>query len=174
MLLTKTPRILVPAIFQTRFDELSHDLKKIIGYPFQHENSHIPEDFYFDFCEFISEFYTTIEKKNLTYATKIIEQFYSKWIDSTIFPNKINTAIDYAITTALTSLVMFHLAVQLAYVSHYSLMTSYGLTLLFITVGIKITTPEWVSVGTLSHGLFKCKIIKSRALSKNTCRMLRL
>ena len=97
-----------------------------------HANNEVSNDFYEDFCEFISEFYAATEKNKLTYATKIVEQFYSKWLTSSQFPDKLNTTLEHAITSAITALIMFHLAVQLAYVTHYSLAISYGLTLLHL------------------------------------------
>lgn len=167
MLLTKTSTILVPSIFQSRVDDLSHHLQTIIKH---HASNEVADDFYDDYCECISEFYASLKKNNFTYTTKIVEQFYTKWLDSSNFPEQLNKTLEQAITSAITTFIMFHLAVQLAYITHYSLTISYGLTLLSIKVGIKITTPEWSSVGTLSGGLFKCRIFKSCAPTRSTYR----
>jgi hypothetical protein len=167
MLLTKTSTILVPSIFQSRVDTLSHHLQTIIKH---HASKEVSDDFYEEYCECISEFYAALKKNNPTYVTKIVEQFYTKWLDSSKFPEQVNKTLEQAMTAAFTTLIMFHLAAQLAYITHYSLAISYGLTLLSITVGIKITTPEWSSVGTLSGGLFKCRIFKSGAPMRNTYR----
>lgn len=165
MLLTKTLPIHVPLIFLSRFNILSYELRSMLA-----EYTDISESFHEDFCQFISEFYLSFEKKNFTYTTKIIEQFYTKWIESSQFPTHLRTTLEHAITAALTSLIVFNLGVELAYVSHYSLAISCGLTLLFISVGIKITTPEWSSVGILSGGMFKYRIFKTSPTSKNTHR----
>lgn len=170
MLLTHKPNMIVPSIFQSRLDNLSRHLHTIIKY---HACNEVSDDFYEDFCECISEFYAAINKNNLSYATKTVEQFYTRWLVSSHYPDKLNSTLEHAITSAITALIMFHLAVQLAYVTHYSLAISYGLTLLSITVGVKITTPEWSSVGTLSGGLFKYKIFKSRSPIKNTHRIFK-
>jgi hypothetical protein len=171
MLLTHTSNMLAPSIFQSRLDNLSRHLQTIIKH---HASNEVSDDFYEDFCECISEFYAALKMHNLTYATKIVERFYTKWLESSQFPAQLNKTLQDAITAAITTLIMFHLAVQLAYVTHYSLAISYGLTLLCITVGIKITTPEWSSVGTLSGGLFKCRIFKSCAPMKSTYRNFRV
>lgn len=167
MLLTKKSTILVPSILQSQVDTLSRHLQTMIKH---HASKEVSDDFYEEYCECMSEFYATLKKNNLIYVTKIVEQFYTKWLDSSQFPAQLNKTLEQAMTAAFTTLTMFHLAVQLAYITHYSLAISYGLTLLSITVGIKITTPEWSSVGTLSGGLFKCRIFKSCAPTKSTYR----
>ncbi len=151
MLLTKKPHINVPSLFHH-----------------WHENDiQLSEDFY----ECISECYAAIEKKNFYYITKIVDLFYTKWIESPQLSEKLKTELDQAITTALSAFIMVHLAVELAYVSHYSLSVACGLTLLFIRVGIKITTPEWSTVGVLSGGFFKYRILKTSPAFKNSRRM---
>jgi hypothetical protein len=161
MLLTKISSINVPSIFQSQFNYLSRYLVAMIQQQNNTRHDEAPEYFYEEFCEFVSEFYASLETKNLTYTTRIVEQFYSRCFESSQFPDKLNATLEHAITAGISALIIFHLAVQLAYITHYSLNVSCGLTLLSITVGIKITTPEWCSVGTLSGGFFKCSIFKS-------------
>lgn len=168
MLFTKEPKTTLACIHQARFNKLTHELKLLIDASKQEQYFN---EFYSDLYDFIYDFYMACENKKLIYIEQIIEQFYTKWLYSNIFPNKISSGIDYAITAALTPLIMLHLAVQLAYVSHYSVNVTYGLTILYVTVGIKITTPQWISVGTLNSGVFCCKIIKSRQFQSRTHRI---
>ncbi len=167
MLSTRIPSIKVPTLFQLRFENLSNHLKTRV---FEYGNNEIANDFYEEFCEFISDFYAAIERNHLAYATSIIQQFFTKWVQSSQFPESFNAVLEYSISSAISSLIICHLAVQLAYITHYSLAMCCGLILLSITVGIKITTAEWSSVGTLSGGLFKCKIFKSSSTFKNSYR----
>ncbi len=167
MLLTKKFHTNVPLFFQSKMDHLSHYLQTMIELYAGNDNIESVSE---EFCECISEFYAAIKINNLTYATRIIEQFYTRWIESSRLPDKLNSILEQVITSAITTLIMFHLATQLAYISHYSFATSCNLTLLYIMVGIKIITPEWSSVGTLSGGMFKCSIFKSCAPMRNTYR----
>lgn len=170
MLLTQRNKIMLSPFFETKFNEISNYLKML----FKHEPTaflHF-EDFHDDFCICVTEFYAAVSQNKMIDATKIIDHFYSKWIDTSLLPLDINNAMDAAIASGLASLVMIHLSVQLAYITHYSLCTSASLIMLFIKVGFKVTTPEWVSVGFLSGGKFKCNVVRAN-LKHKTYRLFR-
>lgn len=162
MLLTQRNKIIVPPFFEPKFKEISNYLSML----FKHEPAaflHF-EDFHEDFCECVTEFYTAISQHKIVHATKIIDHFYAKWIHTSLLPEHLNHTIEAAITSGLASLVMVHLSVQLCYITHYSICTSASLIMLFIRVGFKITTPEWISIGFLRGGQLKCHMVRTNLL----------
>lgn len=168
MLLTHKSYIKVPALLHPKLNDLSYHIKNLIKNYGYKEYQEIADYFYEDFCEFISVFYVAFEKKQWNVTEKIVAQFYLKWLESSQFPDKLTATLEHAITAAITTLIVFHLSAQLAFITHYSLSMSCGFILLFIAVGIKVSTYEWSSVGILSGGLFKCKFYKSNGTLKNS------
>lgn len=119
----------------------------------EHEKSELIDIFSYDIHELFCEYVAAIRREQFIEAIQTIEKFYSLWIESNKF-SAIPPSDQQATVMMLSSLLIFALSGQLAWISHYSLQTSCGLTLLTISLGIKITTPSYISVGLLSNGFF--------------------
>ena len=96
MLLTHKSYIKVPALLHSGLNDLSLHLTYLIKNYGYHEYTEVADYFYEDFCEFISEFYAAFEKKQWNDTTKIVTQFYSKWLESSQFPDKLNATLERA------------------------------------------------------------------------------
>lgn len=125
-------------------------------------------EFYWDIYHLIYEFVPAVATLKFEYIVDTIEKFYYIWINSNTLANTAGSQMEQYTGTILSSLLTVSLSIQLMWATHYSLQTSFALTSLTIAMGVNVTRPEYVSVGILSNGFFKFRVINTRAFFKNT------
>ena len=130
--------------------------------PLATENSdYLIEILTYEVYEVVRKYSIAISQLKFHEATKILEKFYSVLVDTKKYA-VLNQPDRQALATMIASLLIFALSGELAWFSHYSLQTSCGLTLLTISLGVKVSTPSYISVSMISHSFFHYHVRKRR------------
>ena len=92
------------------------------------------------------EYLTAIEHQHFEESIRIVEKCYCLWIEK---------HHSQSLATMLASMLIFSLAAELMWITHYSLPTASGLVLMTLTLGIKISTPGM-------NSFFQCNFMKKK------------
>ncbi len=121
--------------------------------------------FNYEFNEFMYELEESIKSFEIIHVPRIIDRFYTSWIENNMFSLKLQSAIEGSINAAVGYVLMHSMAAQMASICSVPLATAYGITLVAFAVKIQVTTPQYVAVGTVSRGIFKYSAATGRKAS---------
>lgn len=126
----------------------------------QHKNEELIQQFYYAIDELFYEFIPAIANRKYDDAIELVNHCYLVWNQTNIMQDLIGKKDFSSIANLFSQLIVFALAAELAWLTHYSLQTASGLTVLTISMGIRITTPSYESVGVFSNGFFNYRVVR--------------
>ena len=119
-----------------------------------------------DIEELVEDFFPALQMHHYEEAIHYIQCFRMEWIESHLL-EKSDTQeyalVEGLIADTLATMTILTLATQLVFTSYFTLPVTIGLSLLMMSISIKITTPTYVSLGTLRYGTFNYRVIRKRA-----------
>lgn len=130
------------------------------------QNEDLIQQFHYDIYEMFCEYVPAIANHKYEDAVEIIQHLYHVWIDSNKLSQCLSSKDLSSFASMFVALMTFTLAAELSWITHYSLQTAFGLTALTISVGIRITTPSYISVGLLANGFFKYRVVRRQGCIK--------